>query len=353
MLAALSSAGICVAGEVPHRYVEWLPNATVDAGSGRVARLASNIIRESEAIALANVVGDHVADLKKLDSTDRLPAYEMYVINHGQEVHPVASELAPLWDRMTGYAREHYAEACAECHLCTVLLRRYQPSERTHVHSHFDRNAVVTAVASLNGGQQEFEGGLFLQRTARPSSREFFATTRTDAVFHGYDLNHGVDVPRGLRYSAIFWFSDRADHCAARTSPWYEAPAAAGSMDAQEALAELYQLGSSGYERDPAAAARWYELASAQGSANAQSKLGRMLLAGEGVPRDKEAGMRWVRQAADQGYAPAEYTLGVACQYGDAEGGLEEAARWFAAAAAQGDADAQCWLGACHAEGRG
>jgi TPR repeat protein len=30
-----------------------------------------------------------------------------------------------------------------------------------------------------------------------------------------------------------------------------------------------------------------------------------------------------------------------------------EAARWFAAAAAQGDADAQCWLGACHAEGRG
>jgi len=53
--------------------------------------------------------------------------------------------------------------------------------------THFDRMAYVTAVASLN--PSEFDGGLFLQRTPRVDSREFFATEATDVAFHSYALD--------------------------------------------------------------------------------------------------------------------------------------------------------------------
>ena len=334
-------------------YANWTAEGVVDGGSGRVARIATDIIRDHEADALVDVISHLTPDLKKLDSTDGLPAYETYVRNMGADLHPVASQLHPLMQRMTAFARDSHA--CPTCFLCTLLLRRYTRAERVRVHSHFDRNAIVTAAASLNGGQRPraFEGGFFLQRTARSSSRAFVETNRTDAIFHGYDLNHGVDLIKGTRYSAVFWFSDSPKSCEGGTSPWYESSAADGSMDAQAALGELHQLGSSGYPRDATTAAAWFERAAAQGSAAAQTKLGRMLLAGEGVERDKERGMHWVRLAAEQGHGPAEYTMGVACQYGDVDGGLEAAASWFARAAEEGIAAAQYELGAAYINGDG
>lgn len=327
----------------------------IDAGEGNILRRAANIIREHEADALVDIISSMVPDLKKLDSTDGLPAYETYARNMGSDLHPSASTLAPLWERMTTYVQGEYAAMCPTCYLCTVLLRRYKHAERVHVHTHFDRNAVVTAVAALNGGMDppQYEGGLFLQRNARSSSRDFIDGNRTSAIFHDYSLNHGVDVRSGQRFSAVFWFSDNEESCRAGHSPWYEAPAARGERFAQEALAELYQLGSSGYARDVPRAAELLRGASTQGSAAAQSKLGRLLLAGEGVPRAAEEGVRWLREAAAQGYAPAEHTMGVACQYGDVDGGLEEAARWFRKAAEAGIAAAQYELGAAYVNGDG
>lgn len=337
------------------QYVDWPADGVADAGGGRTARLVRDAVRADEAAALMGVIVDLVPSLTKLDSTDRLPAYETYVRNHGVDLDPVATKLAPLISRMTAQARSLYKEHCPECHLCTVLLRRYQRSERMRVPSHFDRNALITAVVSLNGGLSPpaFDGGLFLQRTERASSRVFVGTNSTDAVFHSYDLNHGVEVLRGTRYSAVFWFSDGEASCREGTSRWYEKPAAEGSMDAQGALGELYQLGSSGYERDATKAAQWFAMAAEQGSASTQSKLGRMLLGGEGVPQDTKLGLYWVQKAAVQGYAPAEYTMGVACQYGDAEGGLEAAAGWFELAAQAGVASAQYELGVAYINGDG
>ena len=63
--------------------------------------------------------------------------------------------------------------------------------------------------------------------------------------------------------------------------------------------------------------------------------------------------MKWVAMAAEQGYAPAEYTMGVACQYGDVEGGLEAAAKWFEKAAEAGIAAAQYELGVAYINGDG
>lgn len=216
----------------------------IEAGNGRVARIAPNILREHELETLVHIISSMEADLTKLDSTDRLPAFETYVRNDGKDKHPDVASLTPLWERLTQFARDKYAASCPECFLCSVLLRRYKQEERTRVHSHFDRNALVTAVASLNAGNSppSYVGGLFLQRTARATSREFIDANRTDAVFHDYGLNHGVDVQSGTRYSAVFWFSDSVTSCREGRSPWYETPAADGDMNAQEALAELYQV---------------------------------------------------------------------------------------------------------------
>ena len=336
-------------------YLQWNDDGTTDAGSGRVARLARNIIQDSEGQALMDTVATMHANMDGLDSTDGLPAYETYVRDDGVDKHPIASELAPLMARMTKFAREAYSDTCSECHLCSVLLRRYMSHERMRVPSHFDRNSIVTAVASLNGGLHPaaFDGGFFLQRTVDSSSRQFLTSNRTDAIFHSYDLNHGVDVLSGTRYSAIFWFSDSEESCRQGTSPWYQEAAAAGSMDAQEALAELHQIGSGGYPRDAVRAAALFTLAAEQGSAASQSKLGRMLLAGEGVPRDASLGIEWVRRAADQGYGPAEHTMGVACQYGDVPGGLEAAVKWFTKGAEAGIAASQYELGAAYINGDG
>ena len=73
----------------------------------------------------------------------------MYIRHKGADVHPAAtSTLPPIEARFRPFLEEHYG--CATCHLCSVLLRRYQPAERVEVKTHFDRMAYVTAVASLN-----------------------------------------------------------------------------------------------------------------------------------------------------------------------------------------------------------
>ena len=291
---------------------------------------------------LAEAVLSFKPDPRHLDSTDGLPAYEMYIRHKGVDMHAAAASTLPAIEaRFGAFLGEHYG--CLDCHLCSVLLRRYQAAERVQVKTHFDRMAFVTAVASLN--PSEFDGGLFLQRTPRADSREFFATEATDVAFHSYDLEHGVDVLEGRRLSVVFWITDSEASCKNDVSPWYEAPAAAGVMDAQDALGELHQLGTHGYARDAHKAAAWATKAAEQGHAPAQSRLGRLYLAGEGVPRDAQLGMEWVRKAAAQGYAPAEHTMGVACQYGDAEGGLEAAAVWFRGAAEAGVASSQYELG--------
>ena len=176
------------------RYVTFDTADVTDAGSGRVARLARGILLPAEVRTLAEAVLSFKPDPKHLDSTDGLPAYEMYIRHKGVDMHPAAaSTLPPIEARFGAFLAEHYS--CEGCHLCSVLLRRYQAAERVQVKTHFDRMAFVTAVASLN--PSEFDGGLFLQRTPRVDSREYFATEATDVAFHSYDLEHGEALLEG------------------------------------------------------------------------------------------------------------------------------------------------------------
>lgn len=336
----------------PIKLVEFSADNSYDAGSGRTVHAARGLLKSGEAEAMKSAIESMAANVSKLDSTDGLPAYEMYIRHEGKDTHSSAEAALHmgLEQRIADFTRETYG--CSECFICSVLLRRYRGAERMKVLSHFDRLAYITAVASLNPA--DFTGGLFLQRTPNASSREYFKVGAEDVVFHQYNLNHGVEILSGERYSAVFWITDTRASCEEDVSPWYQQAAEAGDADAQDALGELHALGQHGYERNMHIAKEWSTKAAEQGHAMAQSRLGRLYLAGEGgVTRDVEQGIRWVRAAAQQGYPPAHHTMGLVCQDGLAEGGLAEAARWFGLAAEAGIAASQYEIGVAYVNGDG
>jgi len=172
-------------------YVRWSDEDRADAGSSRVAHVARGIMEEADVRSFVTALQEFRPDPKKLDSTDGLPAYEFYIRHEAKDLHSAAEVLRlGLEQRVAAFTAERYN--CTTCYLCNVLLRRYQASERMAVPSHYDRLAYITAVASLN--PTDFDGGLYLQRSPRAESREYFRTGSRDMIFHQYDLNHGVDV---------------------------------------------------------------------------------------------------------------------------------------------------------------
>jgi len=141
---------------------------------------------------------------------------------------------------------------------------------------------------------------------------------------------------------------------------------------------------------DSSDAAPWVEAAAAGGIAEAQVRLGRMLLAGEGVAKDFQGAFACFRRAANSGDAEAQNMLGccyengwgaavdpasaVACYRRAAEAGLawaqynlghmlldgvgvardlEAAFIWYRRAAEQGHARAMNLAGRCYEEGWG
>lgn len=355
LLLAAALADECPADESARpklptlKYVQFNDSDVAYAGAGRVVHVVPNLLEVQEAEVLIETIREHKAKMTHLDSIDGLPSYELYIRQSGVDVIEAAASLSALFGRLESTVHTKYD--CDTCFVCHALLRRYQPTERTRVPAHFDRHAFVTAVAQLN--PTDFEGGLFLQQTARPDSREFFSRGPRDVLLHQYDLSHGVDVVFGKRYSAVFWLSNDEAACKADVSPWYVDDAKRGSMFAQDALMELHALGQHGYSKDLREAVKWGTLAAEQGHAASQARLGRLYLAGEGVLRDPALGLSWVQKAAAQGYPSAEYTMGVACQYGDAKGGLEGAAAWFRSAAESGEPKAQHEYGLALVNGDG
>ena len=84
-----------------------------------------------------------------------------------------------------------------------------------------------------------------------------------------------------------------------------------------------------------------------KGNPEAQCRLGEMYLAGEGGARhDPERAVEWFRAAAEQGHASAQVYLGDAYYDGDVVvQDSEEAVRWYRAAAKAGHQDAPLYLG--------
>ena len=116
--------------------------------------------------------------------------------------------------------------------------------------------------------------------------------------------------------------------------------------------------------RELAAVIRLWESAAKEGSALAMHNLGCLYEKGRGVPQSDCEAAHWHERAATVGLAAAQFALGFLCEHGRADGGTADgrdgcsgaasssrenaakhAAKWYLAAALQGDAKAQCNLG--------
>lgn len=102
------------------------------------------------------------------------------------------------------------------------------------------------------------------------------------------------------------------------------------------------------------AAAPWVLAAANGGFAEAQLRLGRMLLAGEGIEKDETAALAWFARAADAGDNDAHNMLGRCYENGwGIARDADLAARHYAIAACAGDAWAQYNLGHLFLDGIG
>jgi FkbH-like protein len=122
-----------------------------------------------------------------------------------------------------------------------------------------------------------------------------------------------------------------------------------GHVPAMLALANLYMGGEFG-KANADRAEIWYRAAAEANDPEAQFQLGILHANRNGEPSEAAAALRYYRQAAEQGHALAQHNCGEMLL---ASGDVGAAAHWFAAAAAQGVAEAQLVLGDLYASGRG
>jgi localization factor PodJL len=109
---------------------------------------------------------------------------------------------------------------------------------------------------------------------------------------------------------------------------------------AQFYLAKLYESGSPGLKKDPAAARRWTERAAEGGEVKAMHNLALDYFEGVGGPADQPLAAQWFRRAADQGLTDSQYNLGRLYEegFGVAQNPAE-AYKWYLVAGRAGDAE--------------
>lgn len=127
-----------------------------------------------------------------------------------------------------------------------------------------------------------------------------------------------------------------------------------GNISAQLELAEVYQQGRNGVDKDLARAAVWYRRAANSGDPRGQYKLGTLYWNGEGVSKDYEAAFQLFMKSALQGFPKAELSLGKAYAQGlGVPQNYAESYRWTRKAAEHGNARAPHVLCLMYAGGIG
>jgi len=313
------------------RTFELLPGA---------ARQLAHSLRESLDALPTTAFGRHA------DEVDGRPAHEIYLLLRGKPVaalEEVSSKLVPALEAaLLPHIRDVYS--CSNCVACTAFARRYQPGERLLNPNHFDMEAFVTMVVALSN-RTEHSGGIYVQAEPRASSRKLVLMDAGDALMHQYDLNHGVAVGSGSRYSLVIWVASDGPACREGRSPWYEVDAAKGDADAQWNLGHLHKRGERGYQKDLAGAAAWYYKSASQDHPGAMNNLGLILEesdeAAVAVPKESRGPDMWFRRSAEAGEANGQLNF---ARRLEAAGDAAQAASWYAQAAVQGTPKAMVLL---------
>lgn len=130
--------------------------------------------------------------------------------------------------------------------------------------------------------------------------------------------------------------------------------AAAGDADAQFSLGEAHEEGNEGLSRSVTEAAVWYRRAAEQGHLEAQLALAQLYDQGQGVEKDDRQALHWFVQAARQGEPQAQFYAAYKYFHGEGTAPNEaEAATWLKRGAEQGEINSQYVLGRMYELGRG
>ena len=142
-------------------------------------------------------------------------------------------------------------------------------------------------------------------------------------------------------------------------SEWIELAATQGYVPAQNKLAQLYQHGLWGVEKDIGKAVEWYtKAASSNWRGNsyplAQYNLATMYYYGQGVTQDLKAAAELFGDATSQDFPSAQYFIGL--MYHNGEGlakNFKAAIDWYTKASKRGSAPAQFALAKMYDKGEG
>merc|ERR1712224_791308 len=143
--------------------------------------MGSELLHLGAAVLAASVAS---GSSRWYDSVDALPTFEYHFMVHGTYRHRSAERiLKPLVERrILPFVRLQFN--CPEAVVCTALFRRYLPGERRIHPAHFDREAFITVVLSLNAA--EYVGGLYVQGVSQ--ERWLVPLEAGDAIVHQFDL---------------------------------------------------------------------------------------------------------------------------------------------------------------------
>jgi hypothetical protein len=293
-------------------------------------RRLKNAISPEEAAGILGMLPDEFSSAA--DSVDNLPSYEYYIENHIQKTKSAPAPLLNLThrlieERLLPYVRTSYA--CPRCHVCVSLVRRYQANERMTHPAHYDRQAYVTALVSLSSHGKDFTGGFYVRTF--PGTEQVVNSHVGDVLIHQSDLEHGVSVQQGVRYSWILWFQDDSRCNNFGSADWFIPSAKLGDPVAMFNLGALLIEGEKPADAHAQqASARAFMRAAATGYPRAQMKVGNAYYFGKGVDKNRTEARIWYERAANQNLSVAAYNL--ARMYANGLGGdldAQTAAKWY------------------------
>jgi len=280
--------------------------------------MIERILEADEVSKIVSTLGD-VEFSRAADPIDALPSH-MLRLNVAQPCkdfcapEEIAKKLQDLvtpiiHTRLLPLIKHRYE--CKNCTVCNIAFRRYAAGElgqRASVQTHYDDAYFATASIGLDVQGLEYDGGLYVQDQGE---RKVVALKTGDALYHQYDLPHGVDVQEGRRTSMIVQFQDSAD-CMPDHARWYLKAAKKGDPVAKFQLGQVFQVGTSKVSKDLMKALRLFEEANAKGYPKAAVAMAHLLLSMEHtaeIPRDEKLAMKVLKEASDAGNADSAYLL--------------------------------------------
>ena len=147
--------------------------------------------------------------------------------------------------------------------------------------------------------------------------------------------------------TVMLWFEVPGSGCLAFDNAHLFEDAASGDREAQYTLAQLYQKGQGGVDKNIKQAAVWFRRAAEAGHEDSMYSLAMLLLADKTDTGQRVESIHWLKRAADAGHADSQYALGRA--YGAGE--PEKSVYWLKQAVQNGHKDASIFLNElCEAE---